>query len=1035
MSKKFFSYKNFQSGDSALSQNFNEIMKKPLRAIQGYISNNTLSRIRNFMDERQIVDQPCIIDKEILKDLFNNFKKPFKTNLDKNISFLLSTSKNSDKENFLYNSSLISIISFLMRLHFYIAMFDCSVLTLEEYYFYSFNHDISFAEQLKKLRSLAFLKSVSSRPLPYILNEMEDFRGNSFLGKFLDIKDRFNYDDFLNEAFLINFKETSDDFIYSLRVHEEFSMHDVYKPFGVDLLKSFKVDFDEITNEDLIGWFSDSSMFNEDDPAINTVRKNLRSAPKFGKAFLKDFLTKDFRYKRTIIPVSPANARDAWTADLRTFITLKYLSFKLKKVVSKIPFSMMTSSINASRRKKEFSKKFKDLGEDGIFFMLDIKKCGLSLSHELLKETYKILEEVYPGEFEFLQGYWNTTVKDADINYKIISGTGLGMGNELTTLIQSILCYVMYKNDNIESLVYNDDSVFLTTSQNVKQNLLKTVNLYTKCGILINFKKVLISRANVFCEEYFNFEEYKVDYSKLQLTLMPIINCFFQRKLYEVKRIFSNLEYSFIGSGISLKGMPEFFVEIYGFEFHKLESYLPYCFGGYSNFTDTNFSGAVRWYYAEYNQNDNQLIGVHPFFQEWVSFLIASFEKQGLEESIRFKAGSIKSVNFLQEYYQLNSSLESRIFYTSTGILSPEEKSEIVFKTLNFRGAQNLKYNLKIGFENKFEKHRKKLFKEFKKQRCLSIFFDKSMSSIHRLISFIKCTDENSKNIGIPDFIITESYNIKSLEEKFKINLIRKFSSKQKIEINSYRDLNNTLESYTTKRLVNINPFIIKHIISSTKDRYIKSNLPVFKEKIRKVPDFFRVFCASKRTSMIEFITHYRKIPTRYLSSGYKYDLDQIQDPVSYVYPNLHGLWIGFLRKFYKDFLLDITNVFKKVVIKDEDDLKRLIDIMEKAFTLSPKTTAENINVFSVDELGEIDFKVTDPRILGIFEKEDTLDDLLNEFDEKEIDPADFDPGGEDLNEILEESDFDVDEEDVTYSSKENRHLGEEDDYDDDEFF
>jgi len=165
----------------------------------------------------------------------------------------------------------------------------------------------------------------------------------------------------------------------------------------------------------------------------------------------------------------------------------------------------------------KLKRRMKFLNFNMYFLMLDIKKCGLTFPIKFILEVGKILTEL--GFQNYYDEHEKTIVSDDDKFFKLNKGFCLGWANELPTLMYIAIKRISLRELNIGaySLFFNDDAVLAARSlENCE--LIKDVMFYnfTLAGVLMNTKKPMISKGNVFCEIYTRTEEHDYDGRKRQ---------------------------------------------------------------------------------------------------------------------------------------------------------------------------------------------------------------------------------------------------------------------------------------------------------------------------------------------------------------------------------------------------------------------------------------------------------------------------------------------------------------------------------------
>jgi hypothetical protein len=386
-----------------------------------------------------------------------------------------------------------------------------------------------------------------------------------------------DYDDVIHEDYLLNWKETSDDF-EECKVTPEGETPEEYKNHLHAFMQSNIWLSEDVHPSDIEmeSWTSNSRCY--------STLGSLKAVQRSEKLKLKDVLGRPFRYQRSVIQVSPANARDAWKPDPETLIQLKYYDYICKSIAERHPKSAMCSEEIFNKRLNRI------LNHKGRYAMIDIKKSGLTFPLYLIYATIDIVAQyikVDPQKWK--DSIKNTCVQDTDDVINPKRGLGLGMSNSLMTLVNCIISDTL----GIDSLLFSDDSVHCVEGY---EEIRALENFYDN---IIDWKikreKTILSDKIVFLEEYYLFEPEW--YEKEQRDLMPIADFIFSENIWEVKeKLCGFARANWHLSKEFFRGILEFLVNMTGSEFSKEvnfdgpEKILPLELGGweYNGFRITN---------------------------------------------------------------------------------------------------------------------------------------------------------------------------------------------------------------------------------------------------------------------------------------------------------------------------------------------------------------------------------------------------------------------------------------------------------------
>jgi len=779
-----------------------------------------------------------------------------------------------------------------------------------------FKHTIedgpSYAEYVKKIRSAAHIISVSS----YVFEEIKDH-----VKELLELKKEwptikegiaYGYDDFLHEQYLIHWKEDCDDFCWAFKpTSVDIDYENMFSRTLNEMLDEHPVNLIEPDSNEIATWFTDSSSFDEKSKRNVTHRTLTRNLILEGKKPFES--TMNFRFSRTKIQVSPANTRDSWESTPNTLYTIKRISHKIRQIVREMPNSTMgLSSEESIRRRRVLSKR-------QIFLMLDLKKCGLTFPHRLLKLTADCIRSRYPNDSDipYIEGYLNSRVYDKGDWYTPRRGTGLGNANEITTLVLCVIGRIFEKMDPTlrSSLFFNDDGVFCVESGKPIEILQMLDLLYTKLGFIINYKKFIISHSNVFCEDYYRTEEYNLDYSKRQLLIVPIAGVFFQSTPAKAKSFCSSMHNNLLGTGYSLNSLLPLLEDLYP-EFFGIDRFLPYHFGGWRDLSNTSFSDSVRFVIEMRSFLGPRLEGYYPMISRWVSYLVSI---SNIEAKILAGKGKIpysKSVdNPYMEALLPNKSDEADMFYMLTGIQNPEKQEISLKEILNFRGLKNAKPRLSLGLAMKEHYARKSIMVRFKKIFNTDL---KTIGTIPRnaygaymVLRYLRGSLATPGNISIPKVFFDR--HIK-LDPRFTFNrrtIISTPFRKEGPRNDDPRALNKTLESYTAGYLLEgANPYILLDYFKRAMNGHIKSNVPIIRSTfVCPMPIIYRGFCANRMLLQLDYQTKYACMPISVIDSKLvtpDMRFAEFADPIEFLYgPSPVWNKLRSVNKFFRPWILE----------------------------------------------------------------------------------------------------------------------------------
>lgn len=286
--------------------------------------------------------------------------------------------------------------------------------------------------------------------------------------------------------------------------------------------------------------------------------------------------------KRVLITTGPGTGRDAIINSVEDLNTIQYINENVRRFLEK-NFSKYLLLKSSDINYKRYIRKCK---KSSFYYCRDIKKEGLSKPKYLTKILLDCLYKRYPDctafqNTDFYLGPWyqgDTTGR----------GHGLGMANELTTLMQIVLFFATNEIlgeegayiSSTSALFLNDDAVIMfnkdETYDNVEDFIDTDFDLCRGLGILAQRDKSFLSdNCAVFCEMYYSKrsdiindkESYKLREESIILRSGSIL---------EAKFLLGNLK----GSLETTENMLNAIHSKFKSEFHKNEIEWPITVGG-----------------------------------------------------------------------------------------------------------------------------------------------------------------------------------------------------------------------------------------------------------------------------------------------------------------------------------------------------------------------------------------------------------------------------------------------------------------------
>jgi hypothetical protein len=903
------------------------------------------------------------------------------------------------------------------------------VLTPRQYFKYCFTMGHAFADTLKKAKSLATLSTLSEHRFIDLKQKIDEF--NSDYGHIITIDEErnYSYDDFLNEDNLIFFMDkTVNDIEWA---HEPLDFdkgaHEEFRAVLKELLGRYKVhNLQSPCRSEKALWTSDSTSFSVDplERTIhrNIVRERIRSGSKnpFGE------LTTDFVLRRSIIPVGPANFRDAWEPNFDTLFTIKSISHVMRPVVQNIPFSAMYDAVIAHRRKSALKN------SASLFLMLDYKKSALTIPRQLVTIMGEELESLYSNiEFKYISAYENLKLYVDGKENTPVRGVGLGNMNELFTLMQCVFGYMHKKASGLGSIFFNDDAAYQLDSTYYRRQVILMLSFIRRTGNILNLSKCLISKGTIFCEEY--DAPHGFDYRKRQLLVIPIIGSLFSSNTAIAKKYFYSIDRGLVGTGF--RNLNREFLQIlsqfYKNEFGKMDYYLPYHLGGWYDFSISNFSCLIEYIVdpGAYLKTPNQL-GSIPEIKRWIRYLLLKGKSgTGLLSSrakIPYRGKTLTNPLRSDEIFKERSHLRDYL-YDYVGLIAEDEYEQIQDDCVQFRGLHNAKPRIRMGIDDKTLKMRKNIFNDFKKCNAqFGLLFSKDVLSLNIALRVCKTIPDCPAYFSYPRCFVKESWPV--IEGNKNRIVYYKKSEDTSYSIVRLRDsMASTIESLESNRwYYRSDPFIFYEAWRRRKSGYIIADtaVPKLSGVGLKLPRDFRAFCPNAKLFACEMAVRTNSIPLSYTAEtdmASDYQMHLFKDAFENILPpDLIGDWRD-IKIIYKDNLHVLRSLLSGVNLCSRREYKAFLYAARAFWDECPREVPTELNTVDDDILELLErFEEEDlyTRLISdVYTVEELIEDdgYFNQFDsfseESEIgrygsdyeidsDDSEVDSEGVDLNEI-----------------------------------
>jgi hypothetical protein len=398
-------------------------------------------------------------------------------------------------------------------------------------------------------------------------------------------------------GYLIRWKEISTDIEY---------MKLPLKPFDKDLMAELKEEIlDSLPDE--LELPTDIEIFSEVKTSTTLDLDKMKTIPFYlgrltpeGSSF-----SRIFKAKRSIVPVGPANTRDAVVTTIDTYNSVKRNDLIMGTLLDPIEESLVNSSSQVFNKRLKRASRTPPIFGKQMYWLRDIKKCGLTFPRELLLLLQECLSEKYPDkDFSTFDIYRNYSVYDEDNKpIKTERGYCLGMANNSITYIQCMIYRMLERripesisleayfgnDDSIVKINSADESVFIDEADAMMVQIID-FEILDGLNIITNDEKSFWSWYPIIFEEY-GKEEFKEKDSRLACALSSAM---LAPDIKYAKLLTSSLSLAFWGKGSWISLALDAITSHWGFEYYPEEVNYDYSLGGWISLKSKGCSLALR---------------------------------------------------------------------------------------------------------------------------------------------------------------------------------------------------------------------------------------------------------------------------------------------------------------------------------------------------------------------------------------------------------------------------------------------------------
>jgi hypothetical protein len=308
-----------------------------------------------------------------------------------------------------------------------------------------------------------------------------------------------------------------------------------------------------------------------------------------------------FKAKRSIIPVGPANSRDAVVTTIDTYNSIKWCDLVIGTLLDDQEESLISNNSQTFIRRLKNMTEIPRRGQ--MYWLRDIKKCGLTFPRELIHLVQKALVEKYPTkDFSRFDIYRQFSIWDEDNKpIETVRGYCLGMANNLVTFIQCMISRMLIKriapNIEVEALYGNDDSCLKIWTKeglldNVDAMMIQTADfdLLRGLNIVTNDNKSFWSWYPVLFEEY-GHQDFKIKHSRIACALSSGM---LAPDIKYAKFLTSSISLALWDNGDWIESPLNELIAKWGFEYYPQEASYDYLLGGWISIRNKGMNPMLR---------------------------------------------------------------------------------------------------------------------------------------------------------------------------------------------------------------------------------------------------------------------------------------------------------------------------------------------------------------------------------------------------------------------------------------------------------
>jgi hypothetical protein len=308
-----------------------------------------------------------------------------------------------------------------------------------------------------------------------------------------------------------------------------------------------------------------------------------------------------FKGKRTFIPIGPTNTRDAVVTTIDTYNSVKWCDLIMTRILDEEPESLVNNNPQIFLRRLKNMTKIPRKGQ--MYWLRDIKKCGLTFPRQLFHLLQECLVEKYPDKdfsrFDIFRYYsiWDVDNKPVET----VRGYCLGMANNLVTFIQCMLSKMLLKRIGpqieIEALYGNDDSCLKIWTEdglvdNIDAMLIQSEDYYilNRLNIITNDTKSFWSWYPILFEEY-GHQDFRTKHSRIACALSSAM---LAPDIKYAKLLTSSISLALWDNGDWIIEPLREIISKWGYEYYPQEVNYDYLLGGWVSIRNCGVNPLLR---------------------------------------------------------------------------------------------------------------------------------------------------------------------------------------------------------------------------------------------------------------------------------------------------------------------------------------------------------------------------------------------------------------------------------------------------------